>query len=82
MAEHEAAWLTHKLLIVETFAVLFRALAALFLPQPDPARRPGIAKPQCRQYALICMVMLPVQRWRVGSTLKEAALLCPSSSIG
>ena len=57
MAEHEAAWLTHKLLIVETFAVLFRALAALFLPKPDPARRPGIAKPQCRQYALICMVI-------------------------
>ena len=32
------------------------------------------------QIACSYMVMLLVPRWKVGSTLKEAALLCPSSS--
>ena len=37
---------------VEPFAAFF-ALSALYLPPPDPARRPGIAQPQYRHHVLI-----------------------------
>ena len=54
-------------LTVEPFAVLF-GLSALFLPAPDPARRPGIAPPLS---AFPYMAMLTVRRYiinlRVGS---------------
>ena len=60
----------------------FSGLSALYLLPPDPCR-PDMALMQNRQHILILYgqwVMLPEPRWKVGSTLKEAALLCPSSS--
>ena len=68
---------------VKPFAALF-GLSTLYLQPPDPACRPGIAPPWYREHVLF-MIMLPVRRWRVRSTLKESALLCPSrcySSLG
>ena len=41
-----------SLLTVEPFAAFF-ALSALYLPPPDPARRPDIAQPQYRHHVLI-----------------------------
>ena len=66
-------------LSVEPFAALY-CLTALYLPPPDPARWPGIAPPLYWQHVLNAyMVMLPVLRQIVGLTLKEAALLCPTT---
>ena len=66
---------------VEYFVALFFGLSALFTCHlTDPARRPGIAQPQYRQYSLIWSRC----RYRGGggdSSLKEAALLCPSVAL-
>ena len=65
-----------SLLTVEPFAALF-VLSSLHFAPPDPSRRPGIAQPQYSTVQAACpfMVTLPVPRWRVGLTLKEAVLL-------
>ena len=55
---------------VESFAALFW-LSALYLPTPDPARRPGITAPPFTKYVLI---------WSFGAILNEDALLPPPLS--
>ena len=49
--------------------LLFFGLSKLYLPPPDSARRPGIAQLQYRLHVHY-MVLLPVTRWRVGSTVQ------------
>ena len=69
-----------SLLTVEPFCCPFlgsRHCTCHHLTQPASLSSLNRSTGSMSMYA---MFTLPVPRWRVGSTLKEAALLCPSSS--
>ena len=64
---------------VEPFAALF-CLSALYLPPPDPALY-SLASLRRGTGSITCYGNdAGTAGWRVGSALKEAALLCPSCS--
>ena len=66
-------------LTAESFATLlvgcWHCILATTWPSPPAWHHSTAVQAACPYRA-----MLPVSRWRVGLTLKEAALLCPSSS--